>query len=142
MATIAEKVSSHHKEIIEKNRRCLYQLVQIIYFLAKQGLPLRGHNQKLVNQKRGNFLEMIDFIRMFSTDINKKINYTSPCCQNEILTLIAAKTRQELLPKQGDFYALMADEKCDISTIEQMSICLRFVDDDLIINESFWYFTI
>jgi hypothetical protein len=49
--TIAEKVSSHHKEIVEKNRKCLYQLVQIIYFLAKQGLSLRGHNEKLMNQK-------------------------------------------------------------------------------------------
>jgi hypothetical protein len=84
---------------------------------------------------------MIDFIRMFSTDLdehmNRKINYTSLWCENEILPLIAAKTRQELLPKQGDFYALMADETCDISTIEQMSICFRFVDDDLIIHENF-----
>jgi hypothetical protein len=78
---------------------------------------------------------------MFSTDLdehmNRKINYTSLWCENEILPLIAAKTRQELLPKQGDFYALMADETCDISTIEQMSICFRFVDDDLIIHENF-----
>ena len=31
----------------------------------------------------------------------------------------------------------MADETCDISTMEQMSVCFRFVDDDLLIHENF-----
>lgn len=141
VVSIAEKVNSHHHETAIKNRKCLQQIVEAIHFLSKQGLPLRGHNEGKEDLNKGNFLELISYITRYSEllqeYLKKDINYTSPSSQNEFISLIASQLRKKLLPKQDDFYGLMADETCDISTMEQMSVCFRFVDDDLLIHENF-----
>lgn len=39
--------------------------------------------------------------------------------------------------RRAPFYAVMADETTDVSTLEQMSVNIRIVDDDMIVKEYF-----
>lgn len=40
----------------------------------------------------------------------------------------------------SECFSVMADETTDISTTEQLSICVRYVDSNNILNESFLQF--
>jgi hypothetical protein len=51
--------------------------------------------------------------------------------------LIANQIRKKLLPNISDYYSLIVDETSDISNKEQVSICLRWVDNNLMIREHF-----
>ena len=59
--------------------------------------------------------------------------------QNELLNIMANQVlRQELtVIRERKFFAMMADEGTDISNIEQLSFCVRTVDDDLNLHEDF-----
>ena len=58
---------------------------------------------------------------------------------NEIVELMAGDVLRAVLEKikSRDCYAIMCDETCDITGIEQMTICVRSVSDDLDIDEDF-----
>jgi hypothetical protein len=45
-----------------------------------------------------------------------------------------------MFPNSNQYFALLADETMDIAKIENVSVCLRFVDDELIIHENFLVF--
>ena len=49
----------------------------------------------------------------------------------QILREIAGNIKNALI------YTIMADETADISNKEQLVICIRWVDDDLVIHEDF-----
>lgn len=68
-------------------------------------------------------------------------DYTSPLVQNEILKLLGnnivrdtAKSIQALPVLQ---YSIIIDGTQDISGVEQESICIRYVDHDLVPHEAF-----
>ena len=64
--------------------------------------------------------------------IQKKTDkYTSHDIQNEILDLMAISVLREIVDqiKQAGFYSLLADECTDIANKEQLTICLRWIDD-------------
>ena len=86
--------SQHDKEVVE-NRKYLKHVMEIIHFLAKQGLAFRGHNEnKTTSKNLGNFLELLDFHCKFIPNLkenndSKVAKYTSPIIQNEIIHLIS-----------------------------------------------------
>ena len=65
--------------------------------------------------------------------------YTHSDVQNEILNIMATLTLQEMLKVIQDrkFFSIIADEGTDVSNKEQLSFCLRTVDDDLNSFEDF-----
>ena len=38
--------------------------------------------------------------------------------------------------QQVDYFAIMLDECIDVSNEEQLTVCFRYVDDDLVIHEA------
>lgn len=64
-------------------------------------------------------------------------SYTSHEIQEELLKIIANQIRKKLLPNPSAYYAIIIDETSDISRKEQVSFCLRWVDEDLQIHEHF-----
>lgn len=66
--------------------------------------------------------------------------YTSPQIQNEIIELCGLVVKNEIIQeaKKAYAYSVMADESCDIAGKEQLSIGIRFFDEDQnIIREEF-----
>ena len=60
---------------------------------------------------------------------DNRAKYTSPRIQNELIELCGDYIRKYLLKdcNRAQFYAFLADEATDASTMEQISICVHFV---------------
>ncbi|KAI6660625.1 Zinc finger MYM-type protein 1-like [Oopsacas minuta] len=71
----------------------------------------------------------------------KKYDWTSPESQNGILKVLYRGVMAALLYSikcsPGGLFAVMVDDTTDISNVEQMSLCLRYVKDDLTVSEIF-----
>ena len=48
-----------HNEKVSKNRKILGRLIDVVWFLAFQELPLRGHYEDENSANRGNYLELL-----------------------------------------------------------------------------------
>lgn len=47
-------------------------MIDIILYLARQGLALRGHNEKQESSNRGNFLELCELFCKFDNNFSIK----------------------------------------------------------------------
>lgn len=120
-------------------RICLMKIFESIRFLAVQGLPLRGHIEE-----NSNFVQLLH-LRSLNQPLleawlgRSKYKWISHDVINEILTLMAMYVRRKLLSeiRKQPFYAVMAGETTDVSRKEQMSVNFRYVDENLVIHESF-----
>ena len=80
--------------------------------------------------------------RLTSTNTKSK-KYTHDQYQNELIDIMAQHVLRLKLVKiqESDFYGLIADEYTDISNIEQVTICIRWVNmEELKIYEDFMGF--
>lgn len=143
--------SARNKQILD-NRTRLRPIIESIIFLGKQNIPLRGHRDSgplqehsVINE--GNFRELLRF-RIESGDnvlkehlesSSSKATYISSvtqnelikCCGEEILTQIISKI------KSAGYYSIIFDETTDCSHISQMSLVLRYVNNEGDPQESF-----
>ena len=69
--------------------------------------------------------------------------YTSATIQNTLLNLLGNKLREMICngAKSAGVYSVIVDESKDISKREQLSVALRYVDDEAIVQEHFLTFT-
>ena len=140
----ASQLNSQHAKEVEANRKYLIHTIQVIHFLAKQGLAFRGNNENEKTSKNmGNFLELMKFHQTMLPELqqfseSKIAKYTSPTIQNEIINLISKQIINSNLPSK--FYAIICDETMDLSRKEMLALCLRKVDDDLNVHENFFGF--
>lgn len=66
-------------------------------------------------------------------------NYTSPEIQNELTGICASQVKEHLLKdcRSCPYYAIMIDEATGKFTKEQLSFCVRFVDESCAVREEF-----
>ena len=70
--------------------------------------------------------------------MQRSIHYTIAKIQNDMISLIGKVIQQNVVEvKKAGFFSVIADETMDISRLEQMSLCVRYVTNDFIINERF-----
>ena len=79
-------VKSNSTEVKSQNRACLIKIILCQCYLARKGLPLRGHG----NDQDSNFIQLLtcraEDYPVFSEWLNRnRQNFTSPEIQNEIL---------------------------------------------------------
>ena len=67
--------------------------------------------------------------------------YTSPKIQNEIIALYETNIRNKIKQCMSKYWSLSADETTDCATIEQVSVCARFVKEFHEVCEEFVGFT-
>ncbi|XP_025265106.1 zinc finger MYM-type protein 1-like [Camponotus floridanus] len=122
------------------HRTALRKIFSTLKVLAKQGLPLRGIN----NDENSNFIQILkaraeDVSELESWLKRNGHKWLHHDVQNEILELMVAKVMSENLAeiRQAEFCALLLDETSDLSKIEQISICLRIVSQNLVSSEFF-----
>ncbi|KAI5677467.1 hypothetical protein M9H77_08417 [Catharanthus roseus] len=127
-------------------RARLTAVVKVIRFLLSQGLAFRGNDESINSIRRGNFLELTKWYCEESEEVNKVMNLnapgnnqlTSPKIQKEIVNACATEVRQAIVNEIGDkFFSLLVDEARDSSVKEQLSIVLRFVNDNGEVVERF-----
>ncbi|KAI5684159.1 hypothetical protein M9H77_05387 [Catharanthus roseus] len=124
----------------------LTAVVKVIRLLLRQGLAFRGHDESINLVQRGNFLEFVKWYCEEVEEVNKVMNLnalennqlTSPKIQKEIINACATEVRQAIVNEIGDkFISLLVDDARDSSVKEQMSIVLRFVNDNGEVVERF-----
>ena len=137
---IASSLSLQHQVECKERRQCFLKILSNVRFLARQGLPLRGHD----DETESNFFQLLklrgeDDPRIETWLKKKTDKYTSADIQNEILKLMAMRVLRELiLPIQAaPFFCIMVDETTDAANKEQVVVCLRWVDDIFEAHEMF-----
>ena len=132
-ATTTDIAESLSVEKLER-RQCFLKVLSNIRFLARQGLPLRGHG----DESDSNFIQLMklrgqDDSRIASWLQKKTDKYTAPDMQNEIIKVMAMQTLRKIatLLQSAPFLSVMVDETTDVANQEQVVICFRWVDSKL-----------
>ena len=157
-----------NKELVDRiarNRQIMERIVGAILFLGKQGLAFRGRGEDSERGcNPGNFLSLLHL--MAETDEvlrnhlhapeKKNATYLSPQSQNEIINIIGKDfmtinglcdlvvkdfIQNRLLSeiREAKFYSIIADE-VSCHNVEQMPLCMHFVDKENNIREEFLEF--
>ncbi|GFS75871.1 hypothetical protein TNCV_4665371 [Trichonephila clavipes] len=75
-------------------------MFDIIQFLAKQNLALRGHREDDTRTDRGNFLELVHLLEKYDPVLkmsqSSSFTYMSPQIQNKFIEILGNKVRQEV----------------------------------------------
>ena len=133
-------LSSAHTKEKASNRKRLIKVAENIRYLSRQGIAFRGDGDEVDS----NFMQLMHLRALDDPDLvsflSKKTNkYTSPQIQNELIKIMALQILWHVstLVQASKYFALMADEVSDSANNEQFVICLRWVNDNLELNEDF-----
>jgi len=105
----------------------------------------RGHEEDRSNLgevsdiNRGNFLELLHLRskdipwlgEKLTSQLHAHMQWTSPIVQNEILDIMAEVVLGSIANdvKMCSGYSIIVDETSDVSRVEQVAICLRFITE-------------
>ena len=111
----------------ELSKDSMVKAFQCLYFLTKRNIP---HTT--------NFEPLLDLLTDLGLDVKSKLcqgenaKYTSNTSIKEFLLALSDIVEMEILSelRKAKYYSLMFDETTDISTIEQMVIHARYVDEN------------
>ena len=144
-------------ENVRKNREILKWLILCVNILcvnilcAQQCIAIRGHRGDInSNQNPANFFVILKMLAEKSEPLRKHIGnpsrknatYLSLLIQNEITHVIGNDLLQANLAKEinrARFFSILADE-VESHHVEQLSLCIRFVDGDNNVGEEFLEF--
>ena len=146
---VATMLNKAHEEQVSRNAQVIKSLLKCVSFCGKQGLSFRGHRDvftALDASKMGNFIELVRF-RAENDDVlhtyleTSPMNalYTSKTIQNETIDVNGSAIEDQIIDEiqAAKFFTILADEVTSCSNLEQVSIVIRFVDDDKNIREDF-----
>ena len=91
---ISNKMDERKIQNIEANRALLSHIICAVIYLTKQGLALRGSNESQDSANRGNFLELLHTLALYSPPLKEhleshsNVKYTSALSQNELIQVI------------------------------------------------------
>ncbi|KAL4090727.1 hypothetical protein QTP88_025508 [Uroleucon formosanum] len=147
-STVVHNIILAGKKEKEHNRNVLKRLIDLSLFLAKNGLPFRGHREnfsyKTPNQ--GLFIELVKLVSKYDAvlakhlaESNKNETYLSHMIQNDIIKSMAHETVELILNeiKLAKYFTIIIDSTIDINKNDQFSLSLRFVDKEGKIREHF-----
>ena len=121
------------------HREMLMKLLSSIRFLARQGLPFRGHTETSETFE-GNLYQLLLLQAEDNNQMRvwlKKKEYISPDIVNEIIVLMGQTVLRNIIAqiKTSMWFALIADEASNISHNEHMCISIRWVNNQYEISE-------
>ena len=141
--SVLKQLDSAHKQLVLSNRKYLQVIIECLMFTAQQNVAIRGHEEDRKNIwevpdiNRGNFLEMLCFRckdlpwlkTKLETHRGQHIQWTSPKIQNELIEIVSNLVLRRITrdAKSSGHYSIIVDETSDISRVEQVSLCLRYV---------------
>ena len=151
--TIGDMLSSTRAKTIQENRDFLKSISKVAVLCARQDIGLRGHREHETSMNKGNFLEILELVASESSILKKRIKetprnakYTSKTStiQNDLLKSASDVILEQIVAElnQSRHFSIIADESRDISRMEQLSLCLRYVHpQDHTVKERFVGFT-
>ena len=137
---VSMQLISQHTAEKRNNRAMFLKVLECARYLARQGLPLRGHHEDSTSFE-GNLYQLLLLQAKDCPSLGlwlKTQEYISPEIINEIIAICGKTILRGLLQDiiAADYYALIADEATDISHNEQLCISIRWVDSSYAIQET------
>jgi hypothetical protein len=104
-------------------------------YLIAQGMAFRGHNESFTSLNKGNFREMVDWVKSNNEQVRDAFNRGSQSCtmicgdiQKDFATSCAHEVTKVIMEELGDRqFSVLIDESRDISVKEQMAVMFRLV---------------
>ncbi|XP_046983068.1 zinc finger MYM-type protein 1-like [Schistocerca americana] len=136
---VFSQISKEKLTQMKENRACLLKIISSLRYLAAQGLAIRGHTEETSNFDNLLRLRCEDNQLLLIWLQRETYKWTSHDVLNEILAILSHEILRKLLEdiKRAKYLAIIADETTDIANKEQFSICIRFFDASLEIEEYF-----
>lgn len=145
---ILTQLDTSLKEQVEENRRLLSPVIKTVIFCGRQGLSLRGHRdgglivdvegEQTFTENEGNFRALLrlrvesgdEMLRQHLLTAKRNATYTSWKIQNEIISACNDIILHKLVEKvnEAKCFSVIADETADISNVEQLSLCVKYID--------------
>ena len=127
-------------------RNVLRRVVSVVNFLASQGLPFRGREEKIGSNRNGNFLGIIellaqcdaflaDHLHRFGNAGSGTPSYLSSGIFNEFLQLMARQV-------WSTYYSIIVDSSLDIAHLDQLVFAVRYVNKTGVPVERFLKFIV
>ena len=142
---IAYLIDENSQAIKQNNREMLLKILSSIRYLARQSLPLRGNwKEEEKSEYDSNFFQLLklrceDDPKLAEWMDKKSNKFLSPKIQNEMLQIMALQILRDIAKniQSAEIYSILVDETADTSNKEQMVLCMRWVDENLIPHEEF-----
>lgn len=143
--SVSLQIDSNMKKQVDKNRERLVPIVKTILLCGRQNIPLRGHRDDGEialdsNKREGNFRTLLRFrvdagdkvLQEHLTDAPKNATFVSKTTQNSLIECCGSIVTEKIVTKvkKGRFFSIMVDETTDVSTQEQLSFCVRYLDTE------------
>jgi len=151
---IIQKLDSARTIQIDQNRKRLIPIIQTIIICGRQEIALRGTSDygplSLDNSEPtyndGNFRALLR-MRISCEDKNLtyhienqalNASYISPMIQNNFINICGKIIQDQLVNKinQAKCFSVLVDETTDVSRVEQLSLCVRYLDNNLNIEKN------
>ena len=136
---VATLLNTQHEVETAFHREMLLKLLSCIQFLARQGLPFRGHREN-ANCFEGNLYQLLllqaqNFPQMKMWLCQRE--YISPEIINEVIMMMGQAVLREILTeiKRSYWFALIDDEASDLSHNEHLSLSIRWIDGNYGVHE-------
>uniref|UniRef100_A0A1X7U5U3 TTF-type domain-containing protein n=1 Tax=Amphimedon queenslandica TaxID=400682 RepID=A0A1X7U5U3_AMPQE len=145
-STVADQLLCQRATTVAANRQYITTLAKIAVLCARQGIALRGHDETNTSSNKGNFVEILELLASLTPELKhllhsmpRNAKYTSNIIQNDLLKAATDTVLRHIINevKESDCYAIVADEAQDKSHTEQLSLCIRYVNNHFEVNEHF-----
>ena len=155
---IASRVDVQRLTELGLIRERLGPIVKTVVLCGKQNIAFRGNEDsgrvdlKEPDRNEGNFRAILRYraecdqgLQTHLRECSGNAKYTSSSIQNELIDLVGKLVQESIVSeinssKAGPCFTVLVDETTDVSTIEQLSLCVRYVTDDAGVHESFLTF--
>ena len=136
---VGEQFDRAHKANKERARDVLCLILASIRFLARQGLALRGDVEESSNLIQLLWSRAEDKPEILQWIEKSARKHSFPENQNEMLELMAHHALREILENihSSPFIVVMVDETTDKSNKEQLTLVLRWINEDFVVSEEF-----
>ena len=133
--TIITQINSQLKKEQQHHRNMLLVQLSSLRYLTKQGLAIRGHEEK-----DGNLIQLLECRSEKIPELHDWLTrqkYLSHDIVNEMIELLAHHLLRDLLIdiREAEWFSLISDETRDISVKEQLVVTIRWVDTNYKIHE-------
>ena len=143
----AKADASRNKLEVARNRSVMQRIVDVVMFLGRQGLSLRGHRETICDDSinSGNFIEVLKLISHYDTTVNRhltdvnerqsktssdkehkgrgsKLTFLSKTTQNKLVSIISQNITNAVVKaiEHSRAWALIVDTTPDIAHNEQI----------------------
>lgn len=144
MGGIDAALQQNIKQEEEKWRKILKAVVDVVLFLAKRNLPLRGTRSTIDYYDSGLFLATLQLVGRYNVEVGQHLenisnsresgkrlqaHYLSWRSQNEFLKVCADEVVNSILEeiRSAHYYSIIVDGTPDVSHEEQLVFIIRYV---------------